>query len=1035
MKENKNISSESSEAWPSDKKQVTNSNYIIKSKSYSYLPLSTSVNLKSSAEENQTKLDAGYCRQSRNKMQQKGNYLLGRTLGAGSFGEVKEAVHISTGEKVAIKILDKTKMKVEENDFNRMKREISILKRLRHKNIIQLYEIIESKDKLYLVTELCENHELFDYIVVKQRLTESEACKLFQELIDGVEYLHSQNIVHRDLKPENLLLDSNNCLKISDFGLSTIYTNTSLLSTPCGTPSYAPPEMLRGEEYHGLLSDLWSCGVILYAMLCGYLPFSESNEEINTQNIIDGTFEFPNYVSLEAINLISNILKVDPMERYDISQIRNHPWFSQVSPTSFPGIILELNKIPIDFKVLNFVIKEHYNLSCNEEMITRFISRLIGNKFDDFTSAYYLTIKKWSAMGFSSISDLHSNIYLEYMNSPACVRDEILQELIEMEKDKANESFINSNSNLAFIHKKEVSESEKDAYHGPVCTSISREIKSKASSSNTEFQPGLILSSILSKEPDLENNHGESSNSKSPKFAGSSKSICLKFMNTIDSLEESTARNGAKEVNQASAIPKKFKIAIPKKDLASHTTLSSTKRNDKMMMNSYLKTKNGLSKFVNIGYPIRKLQRSTNNKGINTTKYSKAFKNSGSNHNSQSKWYIEEEIYRMESVDKSQHKRPVKQCHSVRSKECKPIIGFQKTSMFSPLRQFNCQSTLSTSNNRVRVSSNEIFIKKKISLKKDIYLPFNYQIQKSKTIDSTRSRKSPITTINRKDVKIRPLRLKSLNFSEQASGNSIDLKKYEESQRFDRSVQGLSFCGSDEVNLKGLPKNFLRKELNNSCNMNISNDHKPTLNLKLSTQSKKLKAKGSMPPLPVTSRGKNPIGVKAGNASKKNFYPKMLPFHSITDIDCLFGGPLINLMDGLESALKSEKISFVKLNPFKLKCSKLDLAFNCEVLRVDDLNDNPKVTSRKRFKALHSFSYGSNDPAGLSYNAESLDTESFFNRNQQSEDLSKRNSNFFQPGASLKSNIFYLQFRLLLGNQAHFHYFLERVLQILNKCK
>ena len=166
--------------------------------------------------------------------------------------------------------------------------------------------------------EYCEEKELFDYIVNCKRLDEIEACKLFQEIIDGVEYLHSQCIVHRDLKPENLLLDYRKSIKISDFGLSTSYKKGSLLSTPCGTPSYAPPEMLKGNNYQGLLSDIWSCGIILYAMLCGYLPFAESKEEIICQKIMDRDYEMPDFLSNSAVDLLNNMLKIDTNERYNI---------------------------------------------------------------------------------------------------------------------------------------------------------------------------------------------------------------------------------------------------------------------------------------------------------------------------------------------------------------------------------------------------------------------------------------------------------------------------------------------------------------------------------------------------------------------------------------------------------------------------------------------------------------------------------------------------------------------------------------------
>ena len=155
----------------------------------------------------------------------------------------------------------------------RIERELKILKSLMHNNLIQLYSIIESPKTIYLIMEYANGGELFYYIDQRKRLPEQEACKFFRQLISGIEYLHKLGISHRDLKPENLLLDHNKDIKIVDFGLSIIFSKSSLLSTPCGSPCYAAPEMIQGLKYGGSNVDLWSCGVILYAMIVGYLPF------------------------------------------------------------------------------------------------------------------------------------------------------------------------------------------------------------------------------------------------------------------------------------------------------------------------------------------------------------------------------------------------------------------------------------------------------------------------------------------------------------------------------------------------------------------------------------------------------------------------------------------------------------------------------------------------------------------------------------------------------------------------------------------
>ena len=262
----------------------------------------------------------------------KGHYILGKVLGEGAFGKVKKATHIYTNQTVAIKILNKQKIIEDDDDKKRVEEEIKILKKLKHKNIIQLYEIMENNKYIYLVMEYCENKELFDYIVKRQNLSELEACKFFNEIIEGIEYLHNLKIVHRDLKPENLLLDFNYNIKISDFGLSknykSLYNDNKLLSTPCGTPIYAPPEMLSGNDYNGLKSDIWSSGIILYGMLCGSLPYCDSREDVILKKIVDKEYVIPQNISELAKDFLIRLLNEEPNQRLNIDRIRIHPWFN-----------------------------------------------------------------------------------------------------------------------------------------------------------------------------------------------------------------------------------------------------------------------------------------------------------------------------------------------------------------------------------------------------------------------------------------------------------------------------------------------------------------------------------------------------------------------------------------------------------------------------------------------------------------------------------------------------------------------------------
>ena len=209
---------------------------------------------------------------------------------------------------------------------------MSIVKNLNHPNIIKTYEIFENEKYYYIIMDYCKGGELFDYIVKKGRLNEEETSFFFYQIINGLEYIHSKNIVHRDLKPENLLLTDKNKLKIIDFGLSNYFNlnkenKTKLLKTPCGSPCYAAPEMVSGNKYNGFKTDIWAIGIVLYAMIVGYLPFEDSDNDILFQKILDCDIEFPEFLNELSIDIIKKILNSNCDERYSISDIKRHQFY------------------------------------------------------------------------------------------------------------------------------------------------------------------------------------------------------------------------------------------------------------------------------------------------------------------------------------------------------------------------------------------------------------------------------------------------------------------------------------------------------------------------------------------------------------------------------------------------------------------------------------------------------------------------------------------------------------------------------------
>ncbi|UZJ54170.1 hypothetical protein CBS101457_003490 [Exobasidium rhododendri] len=279
-----------------------------------------------------------------------GNYLLLQTLGEGEFGKVKLGVHKEWGEEVAVKLIKRDKVGTADghlqitgpskdpSKMGKVEKEIRVLKDVRHPNIVRLYEVIESDRYIGIVLEYASGGELFDHILAHKYLKERDACRLFAQLISGVSYLHQKKIVHRDLKLENLLLDRNRNVIITDFGFANNFENRKddLMATSCGSPCYAAPELVVQDGlYAGSAVDVWSCGVILYAMLAGYLPYDDDPKNPEGDNInllykyiMATPLTFPEYIGAEPRDLLCKMLVPDPVKRADLETVMAHSWLS-----------------------------------------------------------------------------------------------------------------------------------------------------------------------------------------------------------------------------------------------------------------------------------------------------------------------------------------------------------------------------------------------------------------------------------------------------------------------------------------------------------------------------------------------------------------------------------------------------------------------------------------------------------------------------------------------------------------------------------
>ena len=409
-----------------------------------------------------------------------GNYILKNTIGSGTFGKVKLGIHIPTNEFVAIKILEKSKIQDNE-ELERVEKEIKYLKILNnHPNIIQIYELIENTKNYYIVMEYANGGELFNYIVKKDYLTEEESSYFFVQIIKSIEFIHSHKICHRDIKPENLLLTGNKkkILKLIDFGLSNEYQK--LLSTPCGSPCYAAPEMIKGFKYNGLLIDIWASGIILFAMIFGYLPFDDKNNDKLFAKILECKIIFPENkkVSKKCLDLITKILNPNPMKRIQIDEIYKHE-FCKFGLKKYNEIINNNNN--------------NINNNNSDEMIIDFMenklkyenvkNNILNNKHNNITTTFKLFKKQFIEGRFkfdviinkspkidSKIINYNNNIIkrnnnINFNNKINLTGDEIYNKKFSTEiEDKIKHSNPIENGNIIIINNNMISDKLKNLY-------------------------------------------------------------------------------------------------------------------------------------------------------------------------------------------------------------------------------------------------------------------------------------------------------------------------------------------------------------------------------------------------------------------------------------------------------------------------------------------------------------------------------------------------------------------------------------------
>jgi BR serine/threonine kinase len=295
-----------------------------------------------------------------------GSYIIDKTLGIGATGKVKLARHSKNGEKVGIKIIKKDLFYDKPTLRIKIQREISVMKLMFHPHIIKIFEVLEDSKYLFLIIEFASKGELFNYLVEKRRIPNKESLRFFQQIISGIEYCHKHRICHRDLKLENILLDENHEIKIADFGMASLSIPNAMLKTFCGSPHYASPEVVSNEPYNGMKADIWSCGVILYSLVTGKLPFDEENDNIRKlfNKIRFEPIKIPKTITSTCADLISSLLTIEPSKRISIEKIKVHSWYKSAPlPGTCRTQIKDVNMASVrnqifnpDPEILNFLL-------------------------------------------------------------------------------------------------------------------------------------------------------------------------------------------------------------------------------------------------------------------------------------------------------------------------------------------------------------------------------------------------------------------------------------------------------------------------------------------------------------------------------------------------------------------------------------------------------------------------------------------------------------------------------------------------------
>ena len=337
-----------------------------------------------------------------------GPYEIIEKLKDGGYSKIYKAKSCYTGDFVAIKAIEKMGFQESPEDVLLMVRQTEVLKILKHRNLINLYEVYESQKYFYLIMDYLPNGDLIEQIIKKKRFQEKEALAIFSQLVDALYYMHKNEICHRDIRTEKILFDKKNKPKLVGFSYCTFYTKGKKIRENYGSLSYACPEIIQNDYYNPELADVWSLGVVLYVMICGYLPFSDDDDKENKYLIINGKVEYPPQISNKVKDLLKHMLEVDPNKRYTFQKIIKHPWFKPFDEQTLTGGCNPYTMIyPVDERILKLIVIYGFNKKEVDKDLKQ-------NIFNCRTGLYKQLTDKLLYMGFTSFSDLHSEDFRKF---------------------------------------------------------------------------------------------------------------------------------------------------------------------------------------------------------------------------------------------------------------------------------------------------------------------------------------------------------------------------------------------------------------------------------------------------------------------------------------------------------------------------------------------------------------------------------------------------------------------------------------------